>query len=166
MSSTRMRKWNYVFCIYFIYSEIFAERNSLSEWFYRKFCIFCISRSDIFFISVLSRFVPRSKPNDQNLGSATWHLCTVCPKQNDQEAQQATHQRSARILVLARSRENWLRFFSLDLEKFNLCFSFSSRNMRITISNLDLVSKHENNKTKISISSRKIAPSSIFLMIF
>ena len=52
---------------------------------------FSAFQDQIFFISVLSRFVPRSKPNDQNLGSATWHLCTVCPKPNDQEAQQATH---------------------------------------------------------------------------
>ena len=90
------------------------------------------------------------------------NLVNICPGTSEK----GICQRSARILVLARSRENWLRFFSLDLEKFNLCFSFSSRNMRITISNLDLVSKHENYKTKISISSRKIAPSSIFLMIF
>ena len=72
-------------------------------------------------------------------------------------------QRSARILVLARSRENWLTFFSLDLETFNLCFSFSSRNMRITICNLDLVSKHENNKMKISISSRQVRAINIIL---
>merc|ERR1712080_578082 len=55
------------------------------------------------------------------------------------------------------------RFFSLDLDKFNLCFSFSSRNMRITICNLDLVSKHENNKMKISISSRQLRASNIIL---
>ena len=42
------------------------------------------------------------------------------------------NQESARILVLARSRENWLTFFSLDIETFNLCFSF-------------FFSKHENN---------------------
>ena len=56
-----------------------------------------------------------------------------------------------------------MRFFSLDLEKFKLCFSFSSRNMRITICYLDLVSKHENNRTKISISSRQVRAINIIL---
>jgi len=56
---------------------------------------FSAFQDQIFFISVLSRFVQRSKPNDQNLGKTTWHLCTVCPKPNDQEAQQATPKKTA-----------------------------------------------------------------------
>ena len=37
---------------------------------------FSAFQDQIFFISVLSRFVPRSKPNDQNLGSAEWERGT------------------------------------------------------------------------------------------
>ena len=59
--------------------------------------------------------------------------------------------------------ESQLHFFSLDHEKLFSIVSISSRNMRVTISNLVLVSKCENDHLIVSISSRQVRARKIIL---
>ena len=64
--------------------------------------------------------------------------------------------RSARILDPGNSRRESASFFSLDHEKWFSKVSISSRNMRVTIFSLVLVSKYENGHMIISILSRQV----------
>ena len=74
-------------------------------------------------------------------------------------------QSSTRILDPRNSRESQLHFFSLNHEKWFFKVSISSRNMRITICNLVLISKYENGHVIISISSRQARARKIILSL-
>ena len=74
----------------------YLQKKTLSEWFYRKFCMFFISKADIFYLCSVC-CVTMCKPNNQNLGIATWQGCTVCPKGPNQMTRRAAQQATRRL---------------------------------------------------------------------